>query len=173
MRVVTSSTDNDYPAAVRGPDGGVGPPSSPTRRGGEVDMEAAKKGDFDSLVPKGNGDQILLISSMAPHGLFPRPLPRRCLDLWKPTVAVDGAGKVWVAWSQNVNDNWDLYRRQLRSGQRPVVGGRADDDRSRHRLQRRFHDRRQGQRLVGMAGATGQDFQIFLTNGSSPDRRDR
>ncbi len=26
-------------------------------------------------------------------------------------MAVDGGGKVWVAWSQNFGGNWDIYRR--------------------------------------------------------------
>src|SRR5262249_16390093 len=34
------------------------------------------------------------------------------LDIWRPAVAVDTKGRVTVAWSQQVNDNWDIYYRQ-------------------------------------------------------------
>src|SRR5690242_19950481 len=33
------------------------------------------------------------------------------LDVWRPAVAVDGQGRVVVAWSQNEGGNWDIYRR--------------------------------------------------------------
>ena len=33
--------------------------------------------------------------------------------MWRPQVALDGAGLVWVVWSQQVEGNFDLYARAL------------------------------------------------------------
>ena len=32
-------------------------------------------------------------------------------DVWRPQVTLDGAGLVWVVWSQQVEGNFDLYAR--------------------------------------------------------------
>ena len=110
-RLAASPTDNDYPAAARGPDGAVWVAFVAYRHGGEPDMEAAARGDFRSMVPHGNGDQIRLVRCDGQRWSVPLPVTEGLQDLWKPTVAVDGAGKVWVVWSQNAGGNWDLYRR--------------------------------------------------------------
>ena len=34
------------------------------------------------------------------------------LDVWRPTVAVDGKGAVTVAWGQQVDGKWDIYARK-------------------------------------------------------------
>ncbi len=39
-------------------------------------------------------------------------------DVWRPAVAVDGQGKVVVAWSENQGGNWDIYRRTYDPDQR-------------------------------------------------------
>jgi hypothetical protein len=116
--LAVSPTDNDSPAAARGPDGTVWLAFVAYRHGGEPDMEAAARGDFRSLVPHGNGDQIRLCRFDGRQWSAAMPVTEGLLDLWKPTVAVDGSGKVWVAWSQNVAGNWDIYRR----GYDPATG---------------------------------------------------
>ena len=71
---------------------------------------------FDDLAEPTGGDQIFLvrhsggawsdpIAASDPHG-----------DLYKPAVAVDGSGRVWVFWSANTNGNFDLYARSLEGG---------------------------------------------------------
>ena len=74
-------------------------------------MAAAARGDFRTFVPTGNGDQIRLVKFDGKQWSAPLPVTEPLLDLWKPTVTVGGAGRVWVAWSQNVGGNWDIYRR--------------------------------------------------------------
>ena len=32
-------------------------------------------------------------------------------DIWKPRVGVDGKGRVWVVWAQQLEGNWDIYAR--------------------------------------------------------------
>jgi hypothetical protein len=109
--LAVSPTDNDYPAAARGADGAAWVAFVAYRHGGEPDMEAAARSDFRSLVPHGNGDQIRLMRCDGQQWSAAMPVTEGLLDLWKPTVAVDGAGKVWVAWSQNNAGNWDIFRR--------------------------------------------------------------
>jgi len=110
-RFAAAPTDNDYPAAARGRDGAVWVAFVAYQRGGEPDMAAAARSDFNTLVPKGNGDQLRLVKFDGQQWSVPMPVTEPRLDLWKPTVAVGGAGRVWVAWSQNVGGNWDIYRR--------------------------------------------------------------
>ena len=38
------------------------------------------------------------------------------LEIWRPTVAVDGQGKVCIAWSQHQDGNWDIYTRTYTPG---------------------------------------------------------
>ena len=162
--LVVAPTDNDYPAAARGPDGAVWVAFVAYRHGGEPDMEAAARGDFRSLVPHGNGDQIRLCRCDGRQWSAAMPVTEGLADLWKPTVAVDGAGKVWVAWSQNVAGNWDIYRRSYDPAaaawtaiERVTTAPGAD-------VNVVTHDRFDGQGLVGLAGAAGEFFQIFLVN---------
>ncbi|MGO8744521.1 MAG: hypothetical protein ACLQNE_00900 [Thermoguttaceae bacterium] len=109
-RFAMAPSDNDYPAAARGRDGDVWVAYVAYRRGGEPDMTAAARGDFRTFVPAGNGDQIRLVKFDGKEWSAPMPVTEPLLDLWKPTVAVGGAGRVWIAWSQNVNGNWDIRR---------------------------------------------------------------
>jgi hypothetical protein len=115
VRLVAPGTDNDHPAAARRPGGDVWVAFVAYTSGGETDMAAAKEGRFDSFTPRGNGDQIQLIRFDGREWSAPLPVTAPRQDLWKPSVAVDGSGKVWVAWSQNVEGNWDIYRRSYDS----------------------------------------------------------
>ena len=110
-RFAAAPSDNDYPAAARGRDGAVWVAFVAYQRGGEPDMEAAARGDYRTLAPAGNGDQIRLVKFDGRQWSVPMPVTDPLLDLWKPTVAVGGDGRVWVAWSQQVGGNWDVYRR--------------------------------------------------------------
>ena len=51
--------------------------------------------------------------------------PAAGLDVWRPAVAVDGDGWVVVAWSENRDGNWDLYRRTLSIPRRRLVRAEA------------------------------------------------
>jgi len=37
------------------------------------------------------------------------PVARASEDLWRPQVAVDGAGTPWLVWAQQAQGNWDIY----------------------------------------------------------------
>jgi hypothetical protein len=110
-RIINSPTENDYPSAAVAPDGTIWVAYVAYKRGGEPDMAAAAKGDFLTFVPKGNGDQIFLIHFDGKTWSPPMPVTGPTLhDLWKPTVTVNGGGAVVVAWSQQVEGNWEVWR---------------------------------------------------------------
>ena len=167
-RFAAAASDNDYPAAARGPDGTVWVAYVAYQRGGEPDMEAAARGDFRTFVPKGNGDQIRLVKFDGKQWSAPLPVTEPLLDLWKPTVAVGGAGKVWVAWSQNVGGNWDIYRRSYDPAAQPMVAHRTGDLRSRVPISTSSpRPTPQGSVWWAWQGRRGKHFQIFLTGGAS------
>src|SRR5262249_6457196 len=66
---------------------------------------------FADYVPKGGGDQLHLLQYAAGKAGAPVEITAPGLDLWRPTVAVDGDGAVVVVWSENREGNWDLYQR--------------------------------------------------------------
>src|SRR5262249_7378197 len=37
------------------------------------------------------------------------PVGRASADLWRPNVTTDDTGKPWLIWSQQIQNNWDIY----------------------------------------------------------------
>ncbi|HEY2154892.1 MAG TPA: hypothetical protein VGH33_04635, partial [Isosphaeraceae bacterium] len=111
VRLTGRGTEDDFPSAARAADGTVWlayveyTPEAPHL------TKAASRKEFDTLVPKKNGDRIRLRFF---HGSRWSPgvdVTDTGLDVWRPTVAVDGQGKVWIAWAQRVDDDWELFCR--------------------------------------------------------------
>ncbi len=89
-------------------------PSSPTLT--EVDPK-----DFDRLlVPRKNGDRIVLRRFDGKAWQPPIAVTDAGRDLYRPTVAVDGQGAVLVAWAENVDGDWEIFRRTYTP---PKAGG--------------------------------------------------
>lgn len=109
--LVATTDDEDFPAAATSPDGTVWCAYTAYNRGTQVDTKAALSGQFESLIPRGNGDQLRLISYANEQWSAPLNVTERELDVWRPSVSVDKAGNVWVVWSQQVDGNWDVYCR--------------------------------------------------------------
>src|SRR5262249_33896751 len=59
-----------------------------------------------------NGDQVLLVRFDGKAWQPPIEVTAPGLDIWRPTVAVDGKGDVCVVWAQQVDGNWDIYYRR-------------------------------------------------------------
>ena len=103
----------DFPAAAS--DGGDGlwvAYVAHKPRGPEVlsaFSEAPK--DFAAFAPTGGGDQVKLVRVEKGRPGTPVDVTPEGLDVWRPAVAVDGQGRVVVAWSENRDGNFDLYRR--------------------------------------------------------------
>jgi hypothetical protein len=162
-----ADSDNDYPALAAGRDGNAWAAMVAYTHGNDPDMEAAAKHDFRSLVTRGNGDQIRLVHFDGHQWSAPLAVTANGLDLWKPCVSVDGAGKVWVAWSQNTEGNWDIYRRAYDS----VAGTWSLIERLTHESGADINvvsaTDSQGHVWWAWQGRRGRYFQIFLL-GSAP-----
>jgi hypothetical protein len=155
-------SDNDYPSLTRGRDGTVWAAFVAYTHGGEPDMEAAARHDFRSLVPAGNGDQIRLARFDGRQWSAPMAVTANLLDLWTPSVAVDGAGRVWVAWSQNTGGRWQIYRRAYD----PAAGSWAAVEQVTHEPGSQINvvsaTDSQGGVWWAWQGRRGKHFQIFL-----------
>ncbi len=109
--VADQSDEEDYPSAAVGQDGTVWVCYVAYQHGNPIDFDAVRRGQFESLVTRGNGDQIRLAFYRDDLWREVPPVTKGGLDVWKPQVAVDGQGRVWVVWSENVDGNWDIYAR--------------------------------------------------------------
>lgn len=122
--LTAAGTEDDFPAAAAARDGSVwtayvayryGQPELPFAR--QLNKEPE---NFEFLHPKDNGDQVRLAritpASGAAEWKEVAPLTPAGQDVYRPAVAADRDGNVWVAWSQNVGGNWDLYARRWSSG---------------------------------------------------------
>lgn len=90
-------TDNDYPSIAVAKDGATW---------------VAWQG-FD-----GKGGDRIFAEKLAPGELRPseaRPfaVSPEGGDVYRSAVAEDAEGKIWVVWSERVNDNWDLFARSF------------------------------------------------------------
>ncbi|MBX6313726.1 MAG: hypothetical protein IRY99_12520 [Isosphaeraceae bacterium] len=112
--LIESNDQEDFPAAASDGRGGAwvvyvrhqprGPEVSESFR------EPPKS--FANFVPEGGGDQIRLLHFADGKPGEPIEVTGEGLDVWRPAVAVDGEGKVIVAWAENRDGNWDLYQRR-------------------------------------------------------------
>jgi len=115
FRLTSAATEEDFPAAVTDAGGNVWLVSVVYTHGGQPNLGAPlmeEPKDFEFLRPKGNGDQIWLIRFDGTNWSEPMPVTENGLDVWKPTIAIDGRGGIWVIWSQNLKGNWELMARR-------------------------------------------------------------
>jgi hypothetical protein len=103
----------DFPAAIADPKGGVWAVYVLHKPIGPEVLESftERPKNFADYVPKGGGDQIRLVHFADGRPGEPIDVTEPGLDVWRPAVAVDGAGRVVVAWSENRQGNFDIYRR--------------------------------------------------------------
>ncbi len=112
VRLTGEPTEDAYPSITQGPDGSawmvyVAYQPDVFRLNSEILPD-----QFDDLlVPEGNGDQILLRRLDGGTWQKPEQVTPMGQDVWRPTVSVDGSGKVVVAWAQQEDHNWDIYTR--------------------------------------------------------------
>lgn len=111
-RLTDAPTEDDWPAATVGPDGAVWVAYVAYAHGPTLDTEAIHgQRKFDTLVPAGHGDQVRLLKFDGKTWSTPIPVTDAGLDVWRPAVAADSKGVVWVIWSRSTGGNWDLYGR--------------------------------------------------------------
>jgi hypothetical protein len=110
IRLTSGSREFDYPAIATAADGKMWLVYCEYQASKGYLTERVLAGDFEALVPKGNGDRIRLRSFDGKTWSAPIDVTDTGLDIWRPSVTVAN-GKVHVSWAQQVNDNWDIYHR--------------------------------------------------------------
>src|SRR5262245_26526865 len=118
-RIAGGRDEQNYPAAATDREGGVwvayaqftpNPKFTGVRWSGGGETK-----NFAELAEPTGGDQILLVRWSSGAWSEPVAVTERGGDLYKPAVAVDGSGRVWVFWSANDGGDFELYARSFES----------------------------------------------------------
>ena len=115
MRLTPDGTEDDFPAAAKGSNGSVWlvsvayQPERPT-------IASVDRAEFDRLVPTKHGDRVELRRFDGKTWHPALNVTGKGLDVWRPTVAVDGRGVVWVAWAQQVDGDCEIFARRYTPG---------------------------------------------------------
>jgi hypothetical protein len=104
----------DYPAAAADAKGDAWVAYVVHRPCGPEFLESFRERpeSFAGFAPKGGGDQVRLLRFANGQAGEPIAVTGPDLDIWRPAIAVGGDGAIVVAWSENRDGNWDLYRRR-------------------------------------------------------------
>jgi hypothetical protein len=146
LRLTGPETEDDYPVMAKGPDGTVWLAYVAYQPGKPIVMERVRAGSFESLVPTGNGDQIRLMRFDGKVWHPAMEVTDSGLDVWRPAVAVDGQGRVVVAWSQQVDGDWEIFYRRYTPASQEGEGHWSD--------------------IVRLTQAPGCDFQVVAATDS-------
>ena len=72
--------------------------------------------DFSQLKSPTGGDQVMLMKIVNGKASEPIAITPGGGDLYRPAIAMDGAGRPWVFWSQNDKGNFDVWGRVIDNG---------------------------------------------------------
>jgi hypothetical protein len=119
--VVTAKTEDDFPAAAYGPDGTLWLAyisytlKEEDRRFNHMQVKEQPK-DFKGYYTPEFGDQLFVKSYKGGRWSDPIAVTGAKEDLVRCAVAVEGNGRVWVAYSANRDGNYDIYARAIEGG---------------------------------------------------------
>lgn len=113
FRLTGAGRDDGFPAASAAPDGTVWVAYTSYKPGAPLDEKAIEERRFETLEPAGNGDSVFVMSYDGRTWSAPIEATEQLADAWRPAIAVDGRGQVWVTWSEQRGGNWDLYQRRF------------------------------------------------------------
>lgn len=124
-QIVKSPTEDAYASALAGPDGDISVAYIAFRHGEGFERRppiTSPPDDFSFLAKPTGGDQIMFTQFNAGGWSEPLALTPPGGDLFGTAIARDGQQRLWVFWSANVDENWDLYARfQTDSGWSPPM----------------------------------------------------
>jgi len=111
--LVGGPLEQDFPTAAAAGKGGAWVAYVEHRHRGPEVMESLleRPKSFASFVPTGGGDQIKLLHFDGKTAGASLDVTGPGLDVWRPSLTVDGRGSVVVAWSEQRGGNWDLFAR--------------------------------------------------------------
>lgn len=119
-QLTTSKDEQDFPAAAQAPNGDTwlaymefhhNPNHDELRKPLTTPVM-----DFARYHTPTGGDQIFAKRLSAGKWSEPIAVTPAGGDLYRPAVAVDGKGRVWVFWSENRGGNFDLWARVITNG---------------------------------------------------------
>ena len=119
-QLTSSPEEQDYPAAIADKSGNVwvaymefkhNPDHNRLRANPEQPIT-----DFSQLKAPTGGDQVILMKIAGGKADAPVAVTPGGGDLYRPALAMDGAGRVWVFWSQNEKGNFDVWGRATDNG---------------------------------------------------------
>jgi hypothetical protein len=119
-RIAGSRDEQDYPAAAADREGNVwvayaqftpNPKFTGVRWSGTGETK-----NFAELAEPTGGDQIMLMKWSRGALSEAVAVTEKGGDLYKPAVALDGSGRVWVFWPASDGGNFDLYARSFEAG---------------------------------------------------------
>ncbi|MBI4579678.1 MAG: hypothetical protein HY718_08255 [Planctomycetes bacterium] len=114
--ILSAPTEDDYPVAAMGRDGRLYVAYVAFTHGKDF-RERPKipemPNDYSFLAEPTGGDQVLLLRLDGDKWTGPTAVTPSGQDLFRPAIAIDGSGGVWVFWSANRDGNWDLFARRL------------------------------------------------------------
>jgi len=112
VRLTGKETEDDYPALAKAANEIIYLAYVEYQPGKPIVPERLNAGEFDTLVASGHGDQIRLMRFNGKVWEPPIDVTDAGLDVWRPAITVDGNGVVWVAWSQQVDGDWEIFYRR-------------------------------------------------------------
>ena len=130
VSLTDANTDDDYPSGAVAADGTVFVAYTSFTPGLDRNSRAKQwqtaPDDLAFLAKAPGGDQLWLRAVDGPRAGEAVAVTATGRDIYKSAVAVDGAGTVWVFWSENVNyqpypnnplPNFDIWARPFKDGQ--------------------------------------------------------
>ncbi|HEX3655041.1 MAG TPA: hypothetical protein VHV55_04510 [Pirellulales bacterium] len=110
-RLTGRETEDDFPSMAKSANGDVWVSYVAYKPGPPLNVERVQSVGFDALVPKGNGDQILLMrfDGKQWHAALAVTPPGR--DVWRPKIAMVG-NEIGIAWAEPVDGDWEIMSRR-------------------------------------------------------------
>ena len=119
-RITDSTEEQDYPAAAMAKNGDawlayVEFKHHPQHNEIRAPLREPLS-DFSRLKAPAGGDQVLARRWSGGKWGAPVEISPAGGDVYRPAVAIDGAGRAWVFWSANQKGNFDLWARPIENG---------------------------------------------------------
>lgn len=120
VNIARSREEQDFPAAATDRNGDVWVVyqqfSGNPKFAGFRNASSQETTNFNELTEPTGGDQVMLLRWSQGKWAEPIAVSEPKGDLFRPAVAVDGANRVWVFWTGNAGNNFDLYARGFANG---------------------------------------------------------
>jgi hypothetical protein len=171
LRLTGRATEDDFPVGVNSADGSSWVAYVEYQPDRARLNQPVAPADFDAaLVPKANGDKIRLLRFDGKTWRSPIDVTAGGLDVWRPTVAIDGQGTLWVAWSQQVDGDWEIFYRRYTPGRDGADGRMSEPTRLTRAKGSDFHvvaaTDSKGDVWLAWQGFREGSYEIFAVNAS-------